>query len=225
MAPLIKLAVGVAGTALVADAAYRLVRSPLLSDLGSRSAHVMAANGITDGRVNWVTGNGWTWRVARLSGTADAATRVRTRDAVAALAGVNDAVWEDEIIAETGDASAIATIGIAECQARIDAVIADQPIAFELTNATPETTARQSLDAIAQTLQTCAGTRVGISVTTSASGSDAINMALSRARAEAVAAALVARGIAPATLSAIGRGNSTGASHVSVRITPGEAAR
>ena len=209
MAPLIKLAVGVAGTALIANMAYRLVRSPLLSDLGSRSAGVMAASGITDGRVNWVSDNGWTWRVARLSGTADAATRVRTRDAVAALTGVHDAEWEDQ--PGTSAALPVIDVGradISACQARIDAITADHPIEFEPRNATPDAAARQLLDAVAQTLQTCPGARIAITVHTGLGGAQAIVMALSQARAEAVARALAERGINPAALFATGKGGS-----------------
>ena len=219
MSPLIKLAVGAAGTVLIAQTAYQLVRSPVLSDLGTRSAEVMAANGITDGRANWVTDNGWTWRVARLSGTADAATRARTRDAVAALRGVNDAVWDDEADGQSPAIVPVSMSSIKACQTRVDAIITDYPIDFEPSNATPDPAARQLLDAVAQVLATCSGARVAITVQTGTAGAAAVNMALSQARADAIRAALVERGIGPAVLTATGTGEAA-MTRVAFRLTP-----
>lgn len=200
MAPLIKFAVGVAGTALIATMAYKLGRSSLLSDLGSRSAMVMVANGITDGRARWTTDNGWTWRIARLSGTADAATQRRTRDAVAGLAGISDATWDD--LPNAAALSGAATYkDVAACRARIETIIKHRPINFEPYGATPEPSARPLFDAIAQTLLACPSARIHITGHAHTAGTSAVNMALSRARAEAVAMALTTRGIRAESLS------------------------
>lgn len=230
MTPLIKLAVGIAGTALIADAAYRLVRSPLLSDLGSRTAAVMAANGITDGRANWVTDNGWTWRIARLSGTADAATRIRTQQAVAALVGVADAGWEQKSPGKT--VAVLSHRDIAACQARLDTLVTTRQLGFEPQNATLLPASQRLLDAIAQTLQTCPGAHVGITDHTITTGSAAANLALSQARAAVLVTALVDRGISAAALSAAGNGDAdlldstaTQAHRVNFRVTGQETIR
>ncbi|MBC7505726.1 MAG: OmpA family protein [Sandarakinorhabdus sp.] len=218
MAPLVKLAVGVAGTALIANMAYRLVRSPLLSDLGSRSAEVMAANGITDGRANWVSDTGWTWRVARLSGTADAMTRRRTRDAVAALPGVANAGWEDEVSAGGGGAAPVNTVDIAACQAHIDALGTENAIDFGPNSATPAPAARAMLDGVAQILAKCPGVHVSIAVQTGTIGAAAVNMALSQARADALATALADRGVSAASLTATGNGEAGSADAGEARV-------
>ncbi|NJC08367.1 OmpA family protein [Polymorphobacter fuscus] len=205
MAPLVKLVVGVAGTALLASAAYRLVRSPLLSDLGSRTAAVMAANGITDGRAAWVTDDGWTWRIARLSGTADAATRARTLAAVADLPGVGRAVWED---APAAAPRAPVRTTIDTCQAQVSALLAAQPIAFAAGDPRPAAAADATLAAVARILSTCAGNRVTVTGATPVTGTAASNLALSQARAEAVAVALADRGIDRRRIEAIGRGET-----------------
>lgn len=220
MSPLIKLAVGAVGTVLIAQIAYKLVRSPVLSDLGTRSAEVMAANGITDGRANWVTDNGWTWRVARLSGTADVATRARTRDAVAALRGVNDAVWDDDVAAPPALAVGVAT-DIRACQVRIDAATTEAAIAFEPGNATPDRDAWPVLDAVAQALATCPGAHVVITARTGPAGGAAVNMALSQARAQAVVTALGERGIPVTALTAVGNGEAETA-RIGFRVTPAQ---
>lgn len=219
MAPLIKLAVGIAGTALIANGAYKLARSPLLSDLGSRVAAIMVANGITDGRARWVSNSGWTWRIARLSGTADAATRARTSTAVAALDGVIRAEWDGAAQNEIAGPAATAVGDLAACQIRVDAIVASEPIDFIINTATPSRAAQRPLDAIAQTLATCPDATITVTGDTDIAGTAAINMALSAARAEAVVAALAKRGIPRAALSGRGKGGTE-----PLEISEGEAA-
>ena len=197
-----KLVVGIAGTALIADAAYRLVRSPLLSDLGSRTAGVMAANGISDGRANWISPAGWTSRSARLSGTADAATRLRTQRAVAALGGVSAAQWEEQIPARA--APARAGRDIAACQSRLDTLAAAGQIGFEPRNTSLLPASQRQLDAIAQALRSCPGVHLNITDHTATAGSATFKLGLSQARAAVLVAALVDRGLPPASITAAG---------------------
>lgn len=215
MAPLLKFITGFAATSLLASGAYRLSRSPLLSDLGSRTAEVMVANGITDGRARWVTPTGWTVRVARLSGTADAATRTRTLQAVAALPGIEGALWEDErdIGAPTGGATGNAAVSAAaandgDCQSQFDAITAGGKIVFGSSDATIAPASRRAIDAIAQAMQRCPALKIEIIAHTARPGAAAVNLALSQARAEAVVAALAARGIAAGRMQATGKGSS-----------------
>jgi outer membrane protein OmpA-like peptidoglycan-associated protein len=227
----LKLVTGVAGTSLLAAMAWQVARAPLLSDLGVRTAEVMMENGITDGRVQWQTPGGWTWRVARLSGTADAATRERTRVAVAALSGVNDAQW---VVADTAqpDAPTVTVdaadrLDLAVCQKRIDMLLDAEAIDFEANNATITVAAVRQVDALAQTLQRCPEARAAITDRSPSAGGNAIAQALSQARADAVASALAERGVDPARVTSTGtaRDAPAGATarSVDVQLSPGPA--
>ena len=206
MAPVIKLAVGVAGTSLLATAAYQLSRAPMLSDLGSRAAEVMVAHGITDGRANWVSPDGWTFRVARLSGTADVATRAHTRAAVAAIPGISEALWEDA--AAGGDTAMPSSAPADDCQRQLHAIATGRPIGLGTSDATIALASHRQIDAIAQILQRCPAGQIAIIGHTALPGAAAVNLALSQARAEAVAAALAERGIPPGRMQAIGKGST-----------------
>lgn len=225
----LKLATGIAGTSLLAALAWQVARAPLLSDLGVRTAEVMMANGITDGRAQWQTPAGWTWRVARLSGTADAATRERTREAVAALSGVNDAQW---VVADTAqpdaptitvDAADRLELGI--CQKRIDMLLDAEAIGFEANNATITVASLRQVDALAQTLQRCPEARAAITDRSPSAGGNAIARALSQSRADAVASAMAERGVDPARLTTHGTARdaiaSAAAKPVDVQLSPG----
>jgi OOP family OmpA-OmpF porin len=62
------------------------------------------------------------------------------------------------------------------------------------------------LDSLATVLRRCAGGAIVVGGHTDAQGSDELNRRLSQARAEAVAAALAARGVPPDVIVAIGFG-------------------
>jgi OOP family OmpA-OmpF porin len=227
----LKLVTGIAGTSLLAGLAWQVARAPLLSDLGVRTAEVMVANGITDGSALWISPGGWTSRVARLSGTADAATRERIRAAVAGLSGVHDALWVDNK-ASRRDAQAVSVdaalrLDLAACQTRINALLAVEAISFGTNDATIVGESIRQIDAIAQTLQRCPTARIAIVDRSPSSGGNAIAQALSQARADAVASALVERGIEVANVTATGTppnaGSVAGAQHVEVQLSPGPA--
>ncbi len=90
-----KLATGIAASGLVAMVAHRWHGQALFADLGRPVAEAMLAHGVRDGSVRWTTDNGWTWRIARLAGTADAATRAAVLAEVRRTPGIHDAVWQD----------------------------------------------------------------------------------------------------------------------------------
>lgn len=89
----LKLLTGLAMTGLVAKGCWTLQNQRLLAGLGRQAQAAMAAAGVPDGSVRWQDEAGWTFRVARLSGTADAATRARVIAAARAQPGIHDAVW------------------------------------------------------------------------------------------------------------------------------------
>lgn len=89
----LKLLTGLAMTGLVTHVCWRLQHQRLLAGLGRQAQAAMMAEGVVDGAVSWRNAAGWTFRVARLSGTADAATRARVIAAARAQPGIQDAVW------------------------------------------------------------------------------------------------------------------------------------
>lgn len=95
MSPWFKLLTGVAATALIANLGYGYETQALLAKLGSKAATVMAANGVTDGAARWTDHRGWPYRVARLSGTADTATRARISTQLGAQPGIHAVTWQD----------------------------------------------------------------------------------------------------------------------------------
>ncbi len=201
MTPSGKLVIGVLASGVVAAAAHTLSRAPLLSDLGSRSAGVMADNGVTDGRTDWVSDAGLTHRIARISGTADAATRARTLAGVAALDGVHDAVWVDN--PRYGQPARIAR---GDCRRSVGSILAARPVGFADGGHALAAGSDRVIDALAAALQACPTARVEVIGHTAAVGNSLFTLALSQARAEAVANALARRGIDPRNLEPIGLG-------------------
>lgn len=202
MTPAGKIFVGLMATVVLAAAAHTLARAPLLSDLGRRSARAMAANGVKDGRANWVSDNGWTYRVARISGTADAATRVRTLAAITALPGVHDAVW----VETTGAAPARGNpVG---CDRRIAAILAQRPVQFFDDGSDFAPGAGAIIDALAAAVRTCPAARIQIIGHAAPAENPLFGLALSQARAEAVVDALIERGIDMRSLEPIGLGTT-----------------
>ncbi len=88
-----KLVTGFAAAGLVAWLGYGYERQALLARLGSEAAEVMLANHVADGAARWTSPAGWTSRTARLSGSADAATRARIAAELAARPGIHSVVW------------------------------------------------------------------------------------------------------------------------------------
>ena len=84
---------GIAASGLLANGAYVLERQTLLADLGKGVTPVLLAHGVNDGAARWKDDAGYTRRFARLSGTADAATRDRIIAEVRALPGLAGADW------------------------------------------------------------------------------------------------------------------------------------
>ncbi len=147
-------------------------------------------------------------RIAILSGPADVATRARLLAAVRAVPGVAGARWADDAaVVATPEAPATAEAVIA-CQTQVDQAIAGKTIQFATGSAAIAAESGVLIDAIAAVLGPCEGTSIAVTGHTDASGDPVANQTLSEARANAVLAALSAKGVPVARLSATGAGSS-----------------
>ena len=203
MTPYGKIVVGLVVTLVVAAAAHGLARGPLLSNLGDRSTRAMADAGVKDGRTNWVSDAGWTSRVARISGTADAATRVRTLAAVSALPGIHDAIW-----IETPGPAAAARNRPVDCRQRVTTILAAHPIEFSGNGSGLAPGADAVIDSVANAVRTCPAARFEVIGHVAPTSNPLFGLALSQARAEAVVDALARRGIDMRSLEPIGLGTT-----------------
>ena len=96
LSPWLKLATGVAATALVANGAWRYHYQGLTTQMSRRSAIIMLRHGVTDGSVTLKSDGGWTYRIPRLSGTADAATRAAINAELSSRPGIHAVEWRDQ---------------------------------------------------------------------------------------------------------------------------------
>ncbi|MEQ1510489.1 MAG: OmpA family protein [Sphingopyxis sp.] len=150
-------------------------------------------------------------RIAILSGTADDATKAALLAAVRAVPGVKDARWADDGAAATATPPAEAPASaatVANCQAQVDAAINGQTIQFRSGSAYINPASNGLIDALAAALGPCAGVTVEVAGHTDPLGNAAANQTLSQARADAVVAALTAKGVAASRMVAHGFGST-----------------
>lgn len=110
--------------------------------------------------------------------------------------------------ATTTTAAGQFTTAEAAVNAELSTYLADNSIGFASGSPTPTPESDPVLDRIAELLAQVPNVQVDIVAHTDSSGSASANQTISQARAEAVAAALAARGIPAGQLNAEGRGSS-----------------
>jgi hypothetical protein len=93
MHPALKILAGIAATVVVTRGATLLQGQAIMAELGGTAASAMRAHGVVDGSVTFRQPSHRVTRVARLSGTADAATRAAVIAQVKHHPGIADAVW------------------------------------------------------------------------------------------------------------------------------------
>jgi hypothetical protein len=91
----LKLLAGLAATVVLARGATLLQGQAMMAMLGGAAATAMKAHGVEDGSVTFRQPTSLVARIARLSGSADAATRAAVIARLKRHPGIADAVWVD----------------------------------------------------------------------------------------------------------------------------------
>jgi len=206
--PYLALGLGAALVAVLALAGGRLSGPDLAAKLESRAAAVIAKTGGAPVRAHFATARGSPSRHPVLAGgeRLDVGTRDRVARAVAAIPGVGGIRWSDGTALAQGAATPVEPL---HCQEDVEALLRSRTIRFEEGSARIDAASRELVDEVASALRPCLGSIIAITGHTDASGPEPGNLALSRERAEAVEAALVARGIPADGLRTSGLGSRT----------------
>ena len=160
-------------------------------------------------RVSFLTPDGWLTRHPTLSGGQGLSdeVRARTADAIADVPGVGGVSWEGP---GRRGANAVQTFGegpLQRCQSDVEAILRVRSIRFTEGSANLDQTSNDVLNEVATALKPCLGSIIAITGHTDSNGDENANVALSRARAEAVRWALIGRGIPADGLRAVGIGS------------------
>jgi len=210
MTPISKILIGAVGTAVLAVGSHMGMGQGFIDHLTGAAHNELAAGQAPDVAVAF--GNSPLTRVAQLSGPiTDAAKQNDLLARVKAIPGVADAHWVEGAapiaVAAAPEKPATAE-AVKNCQADVDAVIKGKTIEFASGTSTLTGDGHALVDALAQKLGPCQGTSVEVQGHTDATGSVAGNQRLSEARANAVTAALVEKGVPATRLVPKGFGSS-----------------
>jgi OOP family OmpA-OmpF porin len=158
---------------------------------------------------SFVMANGWLTRHPVLSGGEGLSDTVRARAAaaIAATPGVGGVSWKTSGGTGQGQAEASAQPVSLHCQEDVEAILRVRTIRFAEASALIDRASQRVLDEVAAALLPCVGSIIAVTGHTDGNGDETANLALSRARADAVRWALIGRGIPADGLRATGLGS------------------
>ena len=201
---------GAFATAVIAFGAV-VARGPsLIAGLESRAEAARDKAGGQGIAIGFVTPQGWLSRHPTLSGgeRLDDAARARAAAAIAAVPGIGGVRWQaggrrSRTAADTADAASAM-----HCQGDVEAILKARSIRFPEASAAIDPASEALLDEVATALKPCVGSIIAVTGHTDRLGDEGANLALSKARADAVRWALIGRGIPSDGLRAAGYGSS-----------------
>ncbi len=181
--------------------------APQLTERLSRAAQEAIERAGGDGvEAHFVNSAGWRTRHPLLTGgeNLNERARDRTAKAVAAIPGVGGIRWSDGTGLATSQAPSRRPM---HCQEDVRALLRARSIRFEESSSQIDEGSMDLIGEVATALRPCLGSIIAITGHTDATGPEPGNIALSQERAEAVQAALAARGIPADGLRAMGVGS------------------
>ena len=196
------VAAGAAVSLALSFAASNLQGPAFIGELQARAEAARDAAGGRGVELSFEDAYGWLTRNPVLSGGSklDAASRTRVAAAVASVPGVGGVSWARDKDGEP----AVTTL---RCQDEVEAILETRSVRFSEASARIDPASERLLDEVAQALRPCVGSIIAVIGHTDRIGNERVNLALSRARAEAVRWALVGRGIPADGLRATGVGS------------------
>ncbi|GGC40712.1 hypothetical protein GCM10011371_30170 [Novosphingobium marinum] len=198
---------GVGVTAAIAFAANEFVGPRFIAGLEREAIEARDNAGGAGIDIAFETYLGWLTRHAELSGGAglDSEARTEAARAISRVPGVGGVRWRDGTSGgPNGDEA-----GAVHCQEDVEAILEARSIRFPEASADIDPASEQLLNEVAESLMPCVGSIIAITGHTDGNGDENANLALSRARANAVRWALIGRGIPADGLRATGIGSQT----------------
>jgi OOP family OmpA-OmpF porin len=208
---LLRIALVFAGAVLVAAIALvaTVLNGPsLIAGIQKRAEAARDRAGGHDVALSFQTRQGWLTRHPDLSGghDLDDATRARTAAAIANTPGVGGVHWRSR--GSRGGVPVPMAGEPGHCQSDVEAIVKARSIRFSRASSAIDPASQSLLDEVAAALKPCAGGIIAVTGHTNRTGNEAANIALSQARANAVRAALIGRGIPADGLRTMGLGSS-----------------
>ncbi len=159
--------------------------------------------------IDFTTPQGWLTRHPSLSGgeSLDDETRVRAAIAIADVPGIGGVRWLSQSADGSRGGNAREESASLHCQDDVEAILEARTIRFAEASATVDPASQTVLDEVATALEPCVGSIIAITGHTDSNGDENANIALSKARAQAVRWALIGRGIPADGLRAEGHGS------------------
>lgn len=208
-----RLAIVIAGAAASAALAFASTAAHGPAFIAGLESKAKAARDAAGGKgidIDFTTAQGWLTRHPSLSGGAglDNETRARAAAAIAAVPGIGGVSWKGRNGRASGAAGNTREAASLHCQDDVEAILRVRTIRFSEASARIDNASQKVLNEVADALSPCVGSIIAITGHTDSNGDEEANLALSRARADAVRWALVGRGIPADGLRAAGVGSA-----------------